>query len=310
MVSPNDVFYYFLFVVWFLTALLVHSLIKACFKLKPRSNTPPPPSPLSLPFLGHLHLIGPILPKSLQGLARNHGPLMRLRLGATSCIVASSASIAKELFKTQELNFSSRPEFGSSEHFIYRGSRFIMAPYGDYWRFMKKLCMTKLLAVPQLEKFLDVREEEVERLIKSVIESAREGKTSDLSKELTTFTNNVICRMVMSTRCSGTANDANKVNELVKACLELAGKLSVGDVLGPLKWLDFSGNGKKLQAALQEFDRIIERIMKDHEEKLTNGSVTDRKDLMDILLETLNDPTAELKITRKDVKSFILVSTC
>lgn len=306
IVSANDASYYFLFLIWFLTALLVHSLIKACFKLKPRSKVPHPPSPLSLPFLGHLHLVGPVLPKSFQALARTHGPLMRLRLGASSCIVASSASIARELFKTQELNFSSRPEFGSSEHFIYRGSRFIMAPYGDYWRFMKKLCMTKLLAVPQLDKFLDVREEEVERLVKSVMESARGGKASDLSKELTTFTNNVICRMVMSTRCSGTANDAEKIHELVKTCLELAGKLSVGDVLGPLRWLDFSGNGKKLEAALWEFDRIVERIMKEHEEKLINKSVTDRKDLMDILLETHNDPTAEMKITRKDMKSFVL----
>ncbi|XP_030526040.1 3,9-dihydroxypterocarpan 6A-monooxygenase [Rhodamnia argentea] len=306
IVSANDVFYVFLFLVWFLTVLLVHSLIKACFKLKPRSKIPPPPSPPALPFLGHLHLIGPILPKSLQGLARNHGPLIRLRLGASSCVVASSASVARELFKTQELNFSSRPEFGSSEHFIYRGSRFIMAPYGDYWRFMKKLCMTRLLAVPQLESFLDVREEEVERLVRSVIESARGGKVSDLSKELTTFTNNVICRMVMSTRCSGTANDAKEINKLLKACLELAGKLSVGDVLGPLRWFDFSGNGKKLEAALGEFDRIVERIMKEHEEKLISGAVTERKDLMDILLETHNDPTAEMKITRKDMKSFIL----
>ncbi|KAI3415175.1 uncharacterized protein J3R85_015354 [Psidium guajava] len=306
IVSANDVFYFFLFLVWLLTALLVHSLIKSCFKPKSRSQIPPPPSPLSLPFLGHLHLIGPVLPKSLQGLARNHGPLMRLRLGASSCIVASSASVARELFKTQELNFSSRPEFGSSEHFIYRGSRFITAPYGDYWRFMKKLCMTKLLAVPQLESSLNVREEEVERLIGSVIESARGGKASDLSKELTTFTNNVICRMIMSTRCSGTTNDANEINKLVKACLELAGKLSVGDVLGPLRWLDFSGNGKKLEVALGAFDRIIDGIMKEHEEKLIRGSVTERKDLMDILLETHNDPTAEMKITRKDMKSFIL----
>ncbi|KAL3715832.1 hypothetical protein ACJRO7_007565 [Eucalyptus globulus] len=305
MVSANDVFYCFLFLV-FLAALLVHSLIKACFKLKPRSKVPPPPTPLSLPFLGHLHLIGPVLDKSLQGLARNHGPLMRLHLGASSCVIASSASVAREMLKTQELKFLSRPEFGSSDHFIYRGSRFIMSPYGDYWRFMKKLCMTRLLAVPQLERFLDVREEEVQRLVKSVIGSARSGKASDLSKELATFSNNVICRMVMSTRCSGTENDAKEIHELVKACIELAGKLSVGDVLGPLRWLDFSGNGKKLEAVLWEFDGMVERVMKEHEEKLINGSVAERKDLMDILLETHNDPTAEMKITRKDMKSFLL----
>ncbi|KAF8007166.1 hypothetical protein BT93_K1231 [Corymbia citriodora subsp. variegata] len=307
IVSANDVFYYSLFVVWFLTALLVHSIIKACFfKLKPRSKVPPPPSPPSLPFLGHLHLIGPVLPKSFQALARTYGPLMRLQLGASSCVVASSSSMAREVFKTQELNFLSRPEFGSSEHFIYRGSRFITAPYGDYWRFMKKLSMTRLLNVPQLNKFLDVRAEEVKRLVQSVMENTRGGKASDLSKELSKFTNNVICRMVMSTRCSGTTNDAEKINKLVRTCLALAGKLSVGNVLGPVRLLDFSGNGKKLEAALWEFDRIVEQIMKEHEEKLINKSATDRRDLMDILLETHNDSNAEMKITRKDMKSFVL----
>ncbi|KAF8007165.1 hypothetical protein BT93_K1230 [Corymbia citriodora subsp. variegata] len=288
IVTANDVFSCFLFLVW------------------PRSRVPPPPSPLSLPFLGHLHLIGPVLPTSLQALARRHGPLMQLRLGASSCVVASSASIAREILKTQDVKFASRPEFASSEHFIYRGSRFIMAPYGDYWRFMKKLCLTRLLGAPQLERFLDVREEEVQRLVESVIECLRAGKASDLSKELTTFSNNVICRMMMSTRCSGTENDAKGIHELVKACMELAVKLSVGDILGPLRWLDFSGNGKKLEVVLREFDQIVERIMKQHEEKLINGSVADRKDLMDIVLETHDDPAAEVKITRNDIKSFIL----
>ncbi|KAK3405578.1 hypothetical protein EUGRSUZ_K01819 [Eucalyptus grandis] len=263
-------------------------------------------NPLSLPFPGHLHLIGHVLPKSLQALAHRHGPLMRIRFGASACVIASSAPIAREILKTLDLKFLSGPEFASSEHFICSMSCFIMAPYSDYWQFTKKLCMTKLLGALQLERFVNVREEEVKRLVELVMESARGSKAPDLRKELTTFTNNVICRMMMSTRCSGTAHDAKGIHEIVKACLELAVKLSVGDLLGPLRWLDFSGNGKKVKAVLWEFDRIVERMMKEHEEKLINGSVAERKDLMDILLETHNDPTAEVKITRNDIKSFIL----
>ena len=39
----------------------------------------------------------------------------------------------------------------------------------------------------------------------------------------------------MSMRCSGTENEAEEIHVLVKQCLELAGKLTVGDALGPLK---------------------------------------------------------------------------
>lgn len=299
----SDISYYFLFLIWLITALFVHYFIKTIIK-PTRPVVKAPPSPRALPIIGHLHLIGSVLPRSFQNLARQHGPLMQLRLGASTCLVVSNADVAKEILKTQELNFSSRPEFGSSEYFIYRGSRFVMAQYGDYWRFMKKLCMTRLLAVPQLDRSVEIREQEVVKLLERVKTSAREGKAVDLSSELTTLTNNTVCRMAMSTRCSGTDNEAEKIEKLVKECLMLAGKLSVGDMLGPLKVLDFSGNGKKLVSALNYFDQLVEKIMKEHEDKDNNEA----RDLMDILLEIYRDPKAEMKLSRNDIKSFLLVS--
>ncbi|EEF29987.1 cytochrome P450, putative [Ricinus communis] len=301
----SEMSYYLLFLIWFITALLVHYFIKHAF-FKPPTKLHTPPSPPALPLIGHLHLIGSVLPSSFQALARRYGPLMQIRLGASTCVVASSAAVAKEIFKTQDLNFSSRPEFGSSEYFIYRGSRFVTAQYGDYWRFMKKLCMTRLLAVPQLDKFSDIRDQEKIKLVESVMRCATEGKICDLTSEFTTLTNNTICRMAMSTRCSGSDNDAEEIKGLVKTCLELAGKLSLGDVLGPFKIFDFSGTGKKLVGALKKYDRLVERIIKEHEEKVLKGLVGDRKDLMDILLEIYNDPTAEIRLSKNDIKSFLL----
>ncbi|KAM7269981.1 hypothetical protein ACFE04_029195 [Oxalis oulophora] len=194
-----------------------------------------------------------------------------------------------------------RPEFGSSENFIYKGSRFILAEYGDYWRFMKKLCMTKLLSVPQLEKFRGVRESEKIHLIDSVMNSCREGKLCDFSRELTRFTNNIICRMVMSTRCSTKDNEAQEIHKLVRTFMKLAGKLHMGDILGPFQVFDFSGTVNEHKATMMKYDRLIEKILKEHEDK-----PSENHDLLDILLETYNDPTAEMRLTRNDIKSFLL----
>lgn len=274
--------------------------------MKPKPSSQDPPSPPALPIIGHLHLIGSVLPKSFQTLARRYGiPLMQLRLGAATCIVVSSAEVAREIFKTHDIIFSSRPEFGSSEHFIYRGSRFLLAPYGEYWRFMKKLCMNKLLAAPQLNLSIDIRAEEVANLVEKVTKRAREGQPCDLSSELTTLTNNTICRMVMSTRCSGSDNEAEEIKNLIDECMKLGSKLSVGDVLGPLKIFDFSGAAKKLGSLLQRFDGLVERIMKEHEGRSEVGE--QGRDLMDILLEIYRDPTSEVKLSRNDIKSFLLV---
>ena len=98
-------------------------------------------------------------------------------------------------FKTQDISFSYGPEFGSSEYFIYRESRFVMTQYGDYGRFMKRPCMTRLLAVPQLNHTVDICEEEVEKLVERITKSSSEGKACDLTHEPTTLTNNTICRM-------------------------------------------------------------------------------------------------------------------
>ena len=176
-------------------------------------------------------------------------------------------------FKTQYISFSYRPEFGSSEYFIYRESRFVMTQYGDYWRFMKKPCMTRLLAVPQL------------------------NHTVDLTNEPTTLTNNTICRMALSMRFSGTENKAEEIQVLVKQCLELAGKLSncrryVGsseDVWFLRRW------EKGLYIwALGQFDRLVERIMMEHEAKVMNGGAGDQKwDLMGYNVgDTQRDPSA------------------
>ncbi|KAL1206929.1 3,9-dihydroxypterocarpan 6A-monooxygenase [Cardamine amara subsp. amara] len=296
----------FILITSFVFAFVLYALFKWFFEEQgSMAATKLPQSPSALPFIGHLHLIGKVLSVSFQSLAHKYGPIMEIRLGASKCVVVSSSSVAREIFKEQELNFSSRPEFGSAEYFKYRGSRFVLAQYGDYWRFMKKLCMTKLLAVPQLEKFADIRDEEKLKLVESVAKCCREGLPCDLSSQFVTYTNNVICRMAMSTRCSGTDNEAEEIRELVKTCLELAGKVSVGDVLGPLKVLDFSGNGKKLVAVMEKYDLLIERIMKEREAKMMNTEGA-RKDILDILLETYRDPTAEVKLTRNDMKSFLL----
>ncbi|KAK8488421.1 hypothetical protein V6N11_034403 [Hibiscus sabdariffa] len=305
LVSPY-IHYYLPYLIWFIIVVVVHFLIKIF--LKPaRTRAPDPPSPPALPFIGHLHLVRSVLPKSFQDLAGRYGPLMGIRLGASSCLVVSNAAVAKEVLKTHDLEFCSRPEFGSSEHFIYRGSRFILAQYGDYWRFMKKLCMTRLLAVPQLDKFADIRDQEKVKLVESVIKCCKQGKACDLSSELTTLANNTICRMAMSTRCSGSGNEAAEIKELVRTCMNLSGKLSLGDVLGPLKVLDFSGNGNKLKAALLKYDRLVERIIKEHQDKASKGFDENQKmDLLDILLEVYRDPAAEVKISMKDIKSFLL----
>lgn len=68
-----------------------------------------PPSPPSVPILGHLHLLGPKAHQSLAKLSEKYGPIMFLKLGTKSTLVISSPEMAKEVFKKHDLAFSQRP---------------------------------------------------------------------------------------------------------------------------------------------------------------------------------------------------------
>jgi hypothetical protein len=120
-----------------------------------------PPSPPALPVLGHLHLVGALPHVSLRILARKHGhDLMLLRLGAMPLVVVSSPRAAEAELRTHDHVFASRPLSLVAEIVLY-GSDVGFAPYGDYWRKVRKLVTTHLLTVKRVQLLRHAREEEV-----------------------------------------------------------------------------------------------------------------------------------------------------
>ncbi|CAI9099910.1 OLC1v1036803C1 [Oldenlandia corymbosa var. corymbosa] len=229
-------------------------------------------------------------------------------MASVTAVVVSNSAIAREMLKDNEMSFVSRPDIGSPEYNIYKGTSFTFAEYGAYWRFLKKLCMTELLSAPQIARFAHIRTEERMKLLENLFRCSEEGKVCDLRKELTRLTNNNICRMAMSTRCSGSDDESEKVLKIVKGMETLALKLSVGELsTGPYaSKFDLFGYGRKLKELFLEFDEFVEKLIVQHELDLTSGNKDRKKDLMHILLEICRDENAEMQLTRTQIKSFIL----
>ncbi|KAK6933755.1 Cytochrome P450 [Dillenia turbinata] len=265
-----------------------------------------PPSPPSLPVIGHLHLLSPTLHKSFLNLSNQHGPLLYLRLGSSSCLLVSSASRASEIFKTHDLSFASRPIFAFAGKLPYGNYGFVISPYGEYWKFMKKLCVTELLSPKQVEKSRYIRKEEINKLLKKVCDCAANDLVLDLGGELMKLTNNVTCRVIMRTECSASNDEAERCSELVKESFELAAKLCFGDVLGPLKTLGFWLYGRQAMDVTRRYDEILEKVLQKHEREREAGGEREDKDLMDILLDVYHNDEAEFKITRTHIKAFFL----
>lgn len=304
MANSSDILFYgLLFFIWLATTIFFRSVLKQ--RRNGSKQIRHPPSPPSLPIIGHLHLLGPIASKCFQTLANQYGPLMRLRMFKSTVVVVSNAAVAREFLKNNEMNFVSRPHFGASNFNIYAGSEFVNAEYGPYWRFMKKLCMTELLSVPQVNRFLDIRRQEMIKLLESLVGFSEAGKACNLGVELMSMTNNVVSRMAMSARCTPALNEGKALWEFVKEILDLAPKFALGELFFPFGKVDLFGYGKRVRVLFGKFDSLVEKIMVEHENEL-NSSNKERKDTMDILLEIHRDKNAEVKLSRKDIKSFLL----
>jgi hypothetical protein len=117
--------------------------------------------------------------------------------------------------------------------------------------------------------------------------------------------------MIMSARCSGEDNQAEKCRGLVGESFDLAAKLALFSVFGPLKRIGIWYLRKKIADVPRRYDELFENVLVEHEEKAKReGPHMENKDLMDILLEVYHDKNAEIRITRKQMKTFFLVNIC
>ncbi|XP_073138329.1 cytochrome P450 705A22-like [Henckelia pumila] len=214
-ISTTDHIAKFLFI-----SLVSVFAIRFFIKTRRRSNQNKqhmiPPSPPALPIIGHLHLLSrSLLHHSFQKLASRYGPLMMIRAGATTQYVISKGAIAKELFKTNDVKFATRPEFGSSDYLIYKDTLFSTQDYGKYWIFLKKICMMEVLSAQAINRFADVRKEELMKLVEVAANCSKNGAACDMGAEFMAMTNNLICGMAMSTRTSGSVTESREIREVV-----------------------------------------------------------------------------------------------
>ncbi|TKY53285.1 3,9-dihydroxypterocarpan 6A-monooxygenase [Spatholobus suberectus] len=299
--------YFVLLLIWLASIFLLRVILT-----KPRIKARLPPSPRALPVLGHLHLLSKLPHQAFHNISSRYGPLVYLLFGAKPCVLVSSPEMARQCLKTHETCFLNRPKRSNVDYITYGSSDFVLAPYGPYWRFMKKLCMTELLGGRMLHQHLPIRVEETKLFLMNIMQKANLREEVNIGKELAMLANNIITRMALRRRCCDVEGEGHQLIELVKEMTELGGKFNLGDMLWFVKKLDLQGFGKRLVSVRSRYDAIMERIMKEHEDarmkKKEMGGDGDEavRDLLDVLLDIYNDESSEIRLTRENIKAFIM----
>ncbi|KAJ0615183.1 putative cytochrome P450 [Helianthus annuus] len=253
-------------------SLIIFTLALIIFKKRSKSNLPP--GPLSLPIVGHLHLLKQPLHETLLNLSHKFGPVMLLRFGIRPVVVVTSPSAVEECFtKTNDIVFANRPLMPSVKHINYNYTTMGAAPYGDLWRALRRVAASELLSTARLDATTHLREHEVKLMCRKLIKQSSHDQVVDLKCWFRDLLNNITTMALMGKRYHGDhvgdKKHALEFQNIMGELFKLLHTQNIGDFLPVLGWLGVGGLEKKMIALMKKVDKFLEGVI---EERRSLGS--------------------------------------
>jgi cytochrome P450 family 82 subfamily G polypeptide 1 len=254
----------------------------------------------ALPFIGHLHLLSIKEPyfRTFSTMAEKYGSVFSLRLGCLNTLVVSSREIAKECLTKNDQVFASRPNVAAGRYLGYNNAILALAPYGNYWRNMRKIATIELLSSHRLEKLKHVRDLEIYSLLKNLytfVKNSNGAIEVPISKYLDHMTFNIIVRMIAGKRFGGETinqedSEAWRLRNAIKDATYLSGVFVLADAIPFLSWFDFQGHVGFMKRTFKEMDFILDKWMHEHFRKRDEGqNGKSQDDFMDVLISMFEE---------------------
>ncbi|KAK9012988.1 hypothetical protein V6N11_041013 [Hibiscus sabdariffa] len=291
-----------------LAALLIYAFSKKLISSTSRSKSDGvPEAGGAWPVIGHLHLFSSkeILYRTLYGLSEKYGPVFSLRLGSHKALVVGNSEMAKEILTIHDKAFATRPSLSASKLLGYDYAMFGFAPYGSYWREMRKITTLELLSNHRLDmlNFKQIRASEVHIGIKDLYETwtskgsgVEGGVLVDMKQWFADLTHNMAFRIVVGKRYYGATahsadeGEARQCQKSIKEYFHLFGAFVLSDAIPFLGWLDVGGHKKAMKRIAEELDVFVQGWLDEHKRKrLSGGEGKEDQDFMDVMLTVTED---------------------
>ncbi|KAJ3670800.1 hypothetical protein LUZ60_008226 [Juncus effusus] len=284
---------------------LIHTLTK---KLSKPHNKPllPPTPPYSLPFIGQLLLLlktNPPLHRSLNALARLHGPVLLLRFGPLRrVLLVSSASAAEECLSRNDVVFANRPRLPSGKVLSYDWSTMGTANYGPYWRDLRRIAVTELLSVNRIERFSNLRLMEVKAMLRRLFEAYESDEfvkaEGFLKVELKSRLFELMMNVMMQMMCGKTyfGSEESEVSEearlfrwMVEETMALIGASNLSDYLPFLRLFDLQGTVKRMKRLQRIRTEFLQALIEQARSEFEVNEVDRKRSIIGVLLALQKD---------------------
>ncbi|TVU30577.1 hypothetical protein EJB05_22207 [Eragrostis curvula] len=283
--------------------LIVLTKLKSLFAAKPKLNLPP--GPWTLPVIGSIHHLvtnPPLLYRTLRVLSQKHGPLMMLRVGEVPMLVVSSAEAAEAVLKTHDTSFADRFASATLASITYDKTDLGMAPYGERWRQLRKICVLELLSAARVQTFQRIREEEVALFMDSLAASASSSAVVDLSKGIKRLINDAFMRACVGSRCKYQDEYLHAFHEAVR----LTSGLTLADLFPSSRIMQMLGTApRKALACREKMQRILEEIMRETKEAMDRGDKVARDSFLGVLLTLQKEGRTSVELNNETISSLL-----
>nr|XP_023905480.1 cytochrome P450 81E8-like [Quercus suber] len=256
-----------------LTLFLLFIAFKFILKTRRRAKHLPP-SPPSLPIIGHLHLVKKPLHRTFQALSQKYGNLFSLQFGTQPVVIVSSPSAVEECFTKNDIVLANRPPFILGKHLGYNNTTLVQSPYGDHWRNLRRISALEIFSNTRLNKFLGIRSDEVKHLLLNLSRNSLHGFAKvELQSMLLEMTFNNIMRMVAGKRYYGYGKDvkdeeeARQFRQIMKEAFSYGGASNPAEFVPILRWMDYGGLEKRLKNLSKRTDAFLQGLIDEHRRK-------------------------------------------
>ncbi|KAI4353195.1 hypothetical protein L6164_002161 [Bauhinia variegata] len=277
-----------------------------------------PPGPKPWPLVGNLPemLANKPAHKWIHNLMTNmNKEIGCIRLGSVHVIVITSPIIAREFLRKQDAAFASRPLSIATEIASNGYLTTALMPFGEQWKKMKKVVSKELLSPLKHQWLHDKRIEEADNLVRYVwnqCNKPNQGGRLNVRIAAQHYCGNVIKKIIFNMRYfgqkkkdGGPSNEEAEHVDALFTVLKYIYSFCVSDFMPCLRGYDLDGHEKIVKKAVKILNRYHDPIIEERIEQWKNGTKTDEKDLLDILI-TLKDDNGNSLLTIEEIKAQII----
>ncbi|KAL5206065.1 hypothetical protein ABZP36_034274 [Zizania latifolia] len=259
-----------------------------------------PPGPTPLLLLGNVFDLQGEPHLALARLAATHGPVMSLKLGTTTAVVASSAAAARDALQRFDHLLAARSVTDAGRALGNHERSIIWLPgTSPLWKRLRAVCTNHLFSARGLDATRALREAKVRELIGCLRVHADAGKAVDVGRVVFSGVLNLVSNVLFSEDVADLSSDrAQQLEMLVKDTVDEVTKPNLSDLFPVLAALDLQGRRRRAAEHIRRFNDFFDAIIS----RRRNAGGERTEDFLDVLLQLHSVDQLSLET----IKAFLL----